>query len=284
MAIARALSGVEIVSIDSMQVYRGMDVGTAKPTLAERAEVPHHLIDIADPSEDFTVVRFREACDSALAEIEARGNQALMVGGTGLYVRAVIDRLEPPGEWPVIRAELEAETDVGALHARLDALDPLAASRMTNTNRRRIVRALEVSLGSGKPFSSFGPGLGTYGATGVTQVGLRMPRETRSAQIRRRFDAQLAAGFLDEVAALAAREQPLSRTAAQALGYRELLAHVRGEMGLDEAVDLAITRTRQFAVRQERWFRRDPRIVWVDAEANPLEEVLTLLGDSSRCT
>ena len=261
-----------------------MDIGTAKPTPFERAEVPHHLIDIADPSEDFTVVRFRDACDRALTEIEARGNQAVLVGGTGLYVRAVVDRLEPPGEWPAIRAQLEAEPDVGVLHARLESLDPLAASRMTNTNRRRIVRALEVSLGSGKPFSSFGPGLGTYGTTGVTQVGLRMPRETLSARIRRRFDAQLAAGFVDEVAALAARDRPLSRTASQALGYRELLAHVRGDMELDEAIDLAITRTRQFAVRQERWFRRDPRIVWVDAEANPLEAVLRLLGDSSRCT
>ena len=269
-----------------MQVYRGMDIGTAKPTAVERAEVPHHLIDVADPSEDFTVVRFREACDEALAAIEARGNQAVLVGGTGLYVRAVIDRLEPPGEWPAIRSELEAEPDVTALHVRLEAIDPLAASRMTSTNRRRIVRALEVSLGSGKPFSSFGPGLTTYGATGVTQVGLRMPRDTLSARIRSRFDAQLAAGFVDEVAGLAAREKPLSRTASQALGYRELLAHVRGDVGLDEAVDLAITRTRQFAVRQERWFRRDPRIVWVDAteQANPLEEVLSLLGDSSRCT
>jgi tRNA dimethylallyltransferase len=274
------------VSIDSMQVYRGMDIGTAKPTALERAEVPHHLIDIADPSEDFTVVRFRDACDHALMAIEVRGNQAVLVGGTGLYMRAVVDRLEPPGEWPAIRAELEGEPDIGALHARLVALDPLAASRTTATNRRRIVRALEVTLGSGAPFSSFGPGLMTYTATVVTQVGLRVRREVLTARIRARVEAQMAAGWLDEIAVLAARPEALSRTASQALGYRELLAHLRGEVGLDEAVELAITRTRQFAVRQERWFRRDPRIVWVDAgdDANPLEEVVSLLGDSSRCT
>jgi tRNA dimethylallyltransferase len=263
-----------------------MDIGTAKPTPLERAEVPHHLIDIADPFEDFTVVRFREGYDEALAAISARGNAALLVGGTGLYVRAVVDRLEPPGDWPAIRAELEAEPDVEALHARLEALDPLAASRMTATNHRRIVRALEVSIGSGRPFSSFGPGLTTYDATAVTQVGLRVERQTLSARIRARFEAQMAAGFLEEVAALAGGPRPLSRTASQALGYRELLAHLHGDVALDDAVELAITRTRQFAVRQERWFRRDPRILWVDGGdgANPLEEVLSLLGDSSRCT
>ena len=223
-------------------------------------------------------------------EIAARGHRALLVGGTGLYLRAVIDRLEPPGEWPEIRHDLEAEPDVAVLHARLDALDPVAAARMTPTNRRRVIRALEVSLGSGRPFSSFGPGLTRYGAAGVEQIGLRLPRTVLTQRIRSRFEAQMDAGFLDEVAALAARPAPISRTASQALGYRELLAHVRGEVGLRDAVELAITRTRQFAVRQERWFRRDPRITWLDADSvpgtvpNPLEYVLGRLGDSSRCT
>ncbi len=284
------MPGIEIVSVDSMQVYRGMDIGTAKPSPQERAEVPHHLIDIADPSEDFTVVRFRRAYDEALAQVAARGRHALLVGGTGLYLRAVIDRLEPPGEWPDVRRELEAEPDVAVLHARLDALDPVAAARMTPTNRRRVIRALEVSLGSGQPFSSFGPGLTTYGAAAVPQVGLRLSRTELTARIRARFEAQMADGFLDEVAALAARPAPMSRTASQALGYRELLAHARGEIALHDAVELAITRTRQFAVRQERWFRRDPRITWLDADEtggaapNPLEYVLGRLGDSSRCT
>jgi tRNA dimethylallyltransferase len=266
-----------------MQVYRGMDIGTAKPSPQERAEVPHHLIDIADPSEDFTVVRFRLAYDEAVAEIAARGRHALLVGGTGLYLRAVIDRLEPPGEWPDIRRDLEAEPDVAVLHARLDALDPVAAARMTPTNRRRVIRALEVTLGSGRPFSSFGPGLTSYGPAGVEQIGLRLPRAELTARIRSRFEAQMADGFLEEVAALAARPAQMSRTASQALGYRELLAHVRGEIALPDAIELAITRTRQFAVRQERWFRRDPRITWLD-EINPLEYVLARLGDSSRCT
>jgi tRNA dimethylallyltransferase len=285
MALARAVPGIEIVSVDSMQVYRGMDIGTAKPSAAEQQEVSHHLIDIADPSEDFTVVRFRRAADDALAGIAERGNRAVLVGGTGLYLRVVIDRLEPPGEWPAIRAELESQHDVGALHARLEEIDPVAASRMTPTNRRRVIRALEVSLGSGRPFSSFGPGLTTYDSSAVVQVGLRVPRPVLTDRIRARFRTQMKAGFLDEVSALAARPEGLSRTAAQALGYRELLAHLHGDIGLDDAVDLAITRTRQFAIRQERWFRRDPRIAWLDEDdtANQVEAVLTMLGDSSRC-
>jgi tRNA dimethylallyltransferase len=143
-----------------------------------------------------------------------------------------------------------------------------------------------VCLGSGRPFSSFGPGLTTYGPNGIVQIGLHVDRGRLTERIRARFDAQMAAGFLDEVAALASRPERLSRTAAQALGYRELLAHLRGELSLGESRDLAITRTRQFAVRQERWFRRDPRIRWIDvsaSDANPVEEVLALLGDSSQC-
>jgi tRNA dimethylallyltransferase len=287
MSVARRLGGLEIVSVDSMQVYRGMDIGTAKPSRADRDEVVHHLIDVAEPSEDFTVVRFQREYAAAVAAIDARGHRALLVGGTGLYLRAVLDRLDPPGEWPAIRAELDAEDDVPALHARLAQLDPLAASRMAPTNRRRVVRALEVCLGSGRAFSSFGPGLTSYAPNGVVQVGLHVDRTVLTQRIRARFEAQMAAGFLDEVAALAARAEPLSRTAAQGLGYRELLAHLRGELLLDEAVDLATTRTRQFAVRQERWFRRDPRIHWIDVTApgaNPLEDVLIRLGDSVRCT
>src|SRR5690606_18424169 len=137
---------LEIVSVDSMQVYRGMDIGTAKPTPAERAEVPHHLIDLVDPWEDFTVARFTRAAREVLARIEARGHRALLVGGTGLYLRAVVDDLDVPGRFPVVRAELEAEPDTPALHRRLAELDPVAAGRMEPTNRRRVVRALEVTL------------------------------------------------------------------------------------------------------------------------------------------
>lgn len=270
MEVARRWPDVELVSVDSMQVYRGMDVGTAKPTAEERAEVRHHLLDVADPWEDYSVVRFQRDVEAALAEIVARGGRALLVGGTGLYLHAVVDDLEVPGTFPDARAEVESEPDTRRLHARLVDLDPVAAGRMEPDNRRRIVRALEVTLGSGRPFSSFGPGLDTRPG-GVPQVGIRLPQPLVAERIEDRYRAQLADGFLDEVDALLARPHPLSRTAAQALGYRELIAHRRGEMTFDEAVDLAVRRTRRFARRQRAWFRRDPRITWVDAEHDPFE-------------
>ena len=266
MEIARRIDGAELVSVDSMQVYRGMDVGTAKPTRAEQAEVPHHLLDIVDPTDEFTVGAFqREACD-ALTEIRDRGGVPILVGGTGLYVRAVVDDLDIPGRFPDVRRTLEAEPDTSELHGRLRMADPVAASRMEPTNRRRIVRALEVTIGSGRPFSSFGPGLGNYGPTPFVQVALRWDRSELDRRIEARYECQLRGGFLDEVRALS--QLDLSRTAAQALGYRELLTHVRGAMELDAAVAEAVRRTRRFARRQERWFRRDPRIRWVDAPAS----------------
>jgi tRNA dimethylallyltransferase len=264
MAVARAVPGTEIVSVDSMQVYRGMDIGTAKPTAAERNDVPHHLIDLADPAEEISVVRFADEARRTLEAIAARGARPLLVGGTGLYFRAVIDRLEPPGQWPALRAELEADTDLPSLYARLARLDPTAAARIDPGNRRRVVRALEVCLGSGRPFSSFGPGLDTYPATDTVQVGLRVPREVLAGRIAARVRAMLDAGLLDEVRALHHRPGGLSRTARQALGYKELLDHLEGRSSLTEAVDLIVARTRRFAARQERWFRRDPRIHWVD--------------------
>jgi tRNA dimethylallyltransferase len=179
---ARSLGGIEIVAVDSMQVYRGMDIGTAKPSPAERAEVPHHLLDVADPSEDFSVARFQAAARAVLVEIESRGNRALLVGGTGLYLQAVVDGLRLPGEWPDVRAELEAEAatpaGVGALHGRLAVADPPAAARIEPSNARRVVRALEVTLGSGQPFSSFGPGLDAYPPTTFRLAGVWLPRTT----------------------------------------------------------------------------------------------------------
>lgn len=284
MAFARRHPGTELVTVDSMQVYRGMDIGTAKPTRAERAEVPHHLLDLADPSEEVSVVSWRAAADVALAGIQAPGGSAVLVGGTGLYLRAVIDRLEPPGAWPGVRAELEAEPDVAILYGRIQQLDPLAASRMEPTNRRRVVRALEVTLGSGRPFSSFGPGLNTYPPVPIRQVGLRWSREALARRIEQRYAAQMQAGFLDEVASLATRPQPLSRTARQALGYKELLAHLEGRCSLDGALAEAIARTRRFATRQERWFRRDPRIQWVDVDGDPLVALPVLEAEMVPCS
>lgn len=280
MAVARERPELEIVSVDSMQVYREMDIGTAKPTPAERAEVPHHLLDLADPSEEYTVKRFQQAARAALDDVERRGKRALLVGGTGLYLRAVVDDLDIPGQWPDVRAGLEADlATAGAepLHARLRQLDPVAAGRMEPTNARRIVRALEVTLGSGRPFSSFGPGLDVHGAPRARLVGLAVPLDVVGERIERRYRDQLAAGFLDEVRSLARRPAGLSRTATQALGYRELLAHVAGEVSLDAAVDLAVRRTRQFARRQRAWFRRDPRIEWLDASAGTADVVNSVL-------
>lgn len=282
MAVARRLGDVELVSVDSMQVYRGMDIGTAKPSLAEQAEVPCHLIDLAEPGEDFSLARFQAAAGEVLAGIEARGRRALLVGGTGLYLRAVIDGLTLPGQWPEVRADLEAEalipSDVTALHTRLRAADPTAAARIEPTNRRRIVRALEVTLGSGRPFSSFGPGLRAYPPNRFRMAGVWLPRQVIAARIAHRYVDQLSAGFVAEVEALASAPGGLSRTARQALGYRELLDHVAGRATLDEAVEVAVRRTARFARRQRAWFRRDPRITWVAASRNPVAALPALLG------
>jgi tRNA dimethylallyltransferase len=278
LAAARALAPmVELIAVDSMQVYRGMDIGTAKPTAAERADVVHHGLDLAEPSDDVTVVRFVAATEAARVAIAGRGHRALLVGGTGLHLRAVVDRLEPPGDWPELRAEIEADPDLAGLFRRLTELDPLAAAKIDPANRRRIARALEVTLGSGRPFSSFGPGLDAYPPSPVVQIGLRWPRARLAARIEQRFTRMMDEGLLDEVRHLDARPGGLSRTAAQALGYKELLAHLHGEVTLAEAVELAVRRTRQFAVRQERWFRRDPRVRWIDVNDDPLEALPVVL-------
>ena len=264
--LARQAGDVELVSADAMQVYRGMDIGTAKPSPAERAEVPHHLIDVADPADDFSLARFVELGRAAIADIEARGRRAVVVGGTGLYVRGLVDDLEVPGQFPEVRAVLDADDDTAALHRRLAALDPLAASRMEPTNRRRVVRALEVTLGAGRPFSSFGPGLDAYPAIPTRIIGLDPPLGELDARIEARVHAMLDAGLLDEVRGL---RSSLSRTARQALGYKELLQHLDEGVPLEEAVAQIVVRTRQFARRQRRWFRRDPRIQWVSAGMSP---------------
>ncbi len=271
MAIAKELGQAEIVSIDSMAVYRGMDIGTASPTASDRAQVPHHLIDVADPGEEFTVGLFKRLALQAIAAIRERGNTPILVGGTGLYLRAVVDDLKLPGRYPEIAAELDSEPDTEALHARLTILDPVAASRMEPSNRRRVLRALEVTIGSGSPFSSFGPGLEHYGPIPFVMVALRWPQEILDDRISARYQDQMEAGFLDEVRALAAGE--VSRTAAQALGYREFLAHIEGECSLDEALVTATKRTHRFARRQQRWFRRDPRIHWIDAPVTAPEMI-----------
>lgn len=277
--MARRWNDIEIVSVDSMQLYREMDIGTGKPSVSDRNEIPHHLLDVADPGDEFSVAEFQTQVARAIEEIERRGRRALLVGGTGLYLRAVVDNFTIPGEFPAVREEIEAEPDTAALHRRLRTLDPAAASRMEPDNRRRVVRALEVTVGSGRPFSSFGPGLGLHPSTRFALAGVWLPRTVVNARIEARFDAMLAGGLLDEVHRLAARPLGLSRTARQALGYRELLAHVEGGTQWDQARADAIRRTRQFARRQRVWFRRDPRLVWHGAPSNPFAVLPALLGD-----
>jgi tRNA dimethylallyltransferase len=275
--LARLRSDAEIVSVDSMAVYRGMDIGTAKPTNEERTGLAVHMIDIVDPREDFTVGQFQSEARAVVSGISDRGHRALFVGGTGLYLRAVTDDLRLPGRWPEVAASLEAEADVlgaEALHTRLSSLDPVAAGRIEPSNRRRIVRALEVTLGSGTPFSSYGPGLLTYPRSEVTQVGIPYVASEHDARIAERFNRLLDAGLLAEVRELASAPGGMSRTARQAIGYRELLAHIENGVRYEDAVEAAIRRTRALARRQWAWFRRDPRIVWLDPGADLLGQLL----------
>jgi tRNA dimethylallyltransferase len=281
MAFALAHDHVELVAVDAMQVYRRMDIGTAKPSPADRAAVPHHAIDLAEPSEDLTVADFALAAQAALTDIEQRGARAVLVAGTGLYLRSITDPMEIPGRWPDVRTELErraAAEGAPSLHEELQLLDPVAAARMEPSNERRVVRALEVTLGSGRPFSSFGPGIAHYPPVAFEQIGLQWPRPLLAARIETRVHRMVEGGLVREVAALLAEPGGLSRTAAQALGYKELIGHLAGECSLDEAVDTIVRRTRRFAVRQERWFRRDPRIRWVPIEHDPVAEVLPVLS------
>jgi tRNA dimethylallyltransferase len=279
-ALANARPGVELVSVDSMQVYRGMDIGTAKPTRAERAALPHHLIDVAAPAERFTVARFAAAARAALADVDARGATAVCVGGTGLYVQALLGDLAPPGEFPAVRENL-AEQPVDRLYASLVESDPAAAARIEPGNRRRIERALEVTLGSGRPFSSYGPGVGAYpAAPRFRLVGVWLPRAVVAARVAARLDAMVGAGLVEEVRALAPAMGP---TARQALGYKEVLAHVEGGAPLAESLGSAARRTREFARRQRAWFRRDPRVRWHGTAEDPMRLLAGLLVELDQC-
>jgi tRNA dimethylallyltransferase len=281
--VAARRGDTEIVSVDSMCVYRGMDLGTSKATASERAAVPHHLLDLVDPGTEFTVSDFQRAAQAALADIAARGRHALLVGGTGLYLRSVVDQLRIPGRYPDVVASLEAELDQGRvavpdLHARLALLDPVAAERMEPTNRRRVVRALEVTIGAGQPFSSFGPGLEAYPPSPFPMIGIAVDPDEVDRRIGERFARWMQEGLLDEVRALTRRPGGIGRTARQALGYRELLAHIEGGRDLDECVEEAVRRTRTLARRQTSWFGRDPRILWAQPGAEVTARLDQALG------
>lgn len=266
-----------------MTVYRGMDIGTAKPTVQQRTEVRYHLLDLVEPSSTFTVSEFQQAARVALAEIANRGNIALLVGGTGLYGRAVIDNFTMPGEYPEIRADLErrGETDTPQLYAELQDRDPVAASRIEPQNTRRIVRALEVIEGSGQLFSSFGPGLQRYFDSEVPQVGILPDVAELDVAIERRYRSWIEEGLVEEVRRL--RETPggLSRTAAQAVGYKELFGYLDGETDLESSIAAATLATRQLVRRQRAWFRRDPRIEWFVRPEEAEGRIDALLGGVS---
>ena len=267
LQVAEAL-GAEIVSVDSMVVYRGMDLGTASPTPAQRARVRHHLVDVAEPSEPFSVARYQQLAREAIDDIRARGRSVLLVGGSGLYLRAIVDDLEFPGTDAATRARLfdEAETvGAGDLHRRLAAADPAAAAKIERGNVRRTVRALEVAEVTGRPFSSYAGAWERYAPERIRAAGIEVPRPILGERIERRVRAMVDGGLLDEVRALVDRGFGGWLTATQAIGYAEFARHLTAEFSLEEAVAGTVKRTKALARRQLAWFRRDPRIRWFEA-------------------
>lgn len=266
--LAERLGG-EIVNTDAMQVYRGMDIGTAKLPVAERRGIPHHLLDVLDVTETASVAEFQRWAREVIADCQARGVVPVLVGGSALYTRAILDRFEFPGTDPDLRAKWQArleEVGAPALHAELARRDPEAAGRIIPGNGRRIVRALEVIELTGKPFVATLPEP-AYVHPGTVQVGVDIDRPCLDGRIARRVDAMWAAGLVDEVRALADRGLREGRTANRALGYRQVLAFLDGRITEDEAREQTVTGTRRFARRQDSWFRKDDRVRWVRHDA-----------------
>jgi tRNA dimethylallyltransferase len=277
MVAATTVPNVHIIAADAMQVYRRMDIGTAKPTEDDQSRVVHHCVNVAEPSERYSVARFAEDVAVARKKISKADASELIVGGTGLYVTALVDGLSMPGDYPKIRAQLEANRDTEALYEQLSELDPEAVKKIDPNNRRRMIRALEVCLGSGKTFSSFGEGIGAYPPVDTVQIGIKWQREALRERIALRVHKMIEAGLVDEVRGVLNEPKGISDTARQALGYKEIIEHLERRWTLEEAIDATILRTQQFAVRQERWYRRDPRIEWVEVQNDPIEEVTPLV-------
>lgn len=274
MELAERIGG-EIVAADSRTIYRQMDIGTAKPTAQQRARVPHHLIDVADPNETVTVAVYRQMALAAIKEIRGRGRLPLLVGGTGLYIRTVIDGLtipEVPPDW-VLRRRLEdmEQGSPGTLHTRLRTVDPVAAERIHPRNVRRLIRALEVYEHTGARISTLQRQAGPI--TMSVQIGLTVDRPELYSRIDARVDAQLAAGLVGEVQQLLTRGYDRSLPALQGLGYKEIIDYLDGAVTLEEAVHRLKRNTRRYAKRQYTWFRRDARIWWLDATRRSPEAV-----------
>ncbi|MGA9749368.1 MAG: tRNA (adenosine(37)-N6)-dimethylallyltransferase MiaA [Nocardioides sp.] len=281
--LAEALGG-EIVNTDSMQIYRGMDVGTAKLPAADRRGITHHLLDVIDVTEPATVAEFQGWARAVVDDCRSRGVTPILVGGSALYTRAVLDRFEFPGTDPVVRAGLEvllAEEGAEAMHARLAEKDPLAALAIQPSNGRRVVRALEVVHLTGRPFSATLPRQ-EYFYDGAVQVGLDIDRPTLDDRIARRVEQMRAAGLVEEVRGLAADGLREGRTAQRALGYQQVLAFLDGELSEDEAFEQTVTGTRRFARKQDGWYRKDPRITWLgwDDPARVADAVSAVRGSA----
>jgi tRNA dimethylallyltransferase len=260
--LAQRLDG-EVINADSMQFYRGMDIGTAKMTVAERQGVAHHLLDILDVTEEASVSAYQQRARDAIDAIHNRGRRAILAGGSGLYVRAALDAIEFPGTDPALRRALEEELarrGLEAMQERLRDVDPVSAGRLADA--RRVVRALEVQQLTGRPFSSYMPERQYVRPT--VQIGLQVDREQLKHRLAGRVHAMVERGLLDEVAALDRRGLRQGRTASRALGYAQFLRVLDGEWSQDTAVEDTITATRKFARRQLTWFRADPRIHWLD--------------------
>lgn len=261
--------GGEIVNADSMQVYRGMDIGTAKPSQEERRRVPHHLYDIVDPKVNFTAADFREHASRAIADIERRGKRVILVGGTGLYIRILTQGLvASPGGDDNIRRELEDQAHgegLESLHRRLAAVDPVAAARLHPNDGVRIVRALEVFLLTGRPLSVFQEAHRFADEPyRCLKLGITVERELLYRRVEERVDRMIAEGLVEEVRGLLSAGYPATLKAMGSIGYREICAYLAGEFSLDEAVRLIKQNTRQYAKRQMTWFRRDSEIIWVE--------------------
>jgi tRNA dimethylallyltransferase len=279
--LAQRLGG-EVINADSMQLYRGMDIGTAKLTPEERGGVPHHLLDIWDVTVAASVAEYQKLARARIEALLAEGRWPVLVGGSGLYVRGAVDRMEFPGTDPEVRARLEEELErhgPGALHARLAAADPEAGAAILPSNGRRIVRALEVVEITGKPFTANLPGHESVYDT--VQIGVDVPRPELDDRIARRVDRMWEAGLVEEVRVLEAQGLREGRTACRALGYQQILAALAGECTEDEARAETVRATKRFARRQDSWFRRDPRVHWLsgaaDDAAGMSERALALL-------
>jgi tRNA dimethylallyltransferase len=273
--------GAEIINADSMQLYKGMDIGTAKISIEERQGISHHLMDLLAVTEDANVAWYQDLARSTISQIHKRGKHAVIVGGTGLYIKAILDDLNFPDTDPVVRTELELELAVkgiGPLFERLEKLDPAAAMAIDKANSRRVIRALEVIKITGKPFTANLPREDSSRYPDAIQFGLVMDREVLSDVIAKRVDAMWEKGFVAEVEDLMTAGITQGVTAQKALGYSQIIAFTEGKLSEEEAIEDTKRATRQYARRQETWFSRDARINWISPVQNRMERVMNSLN------